>query len=424
MRGVFLIAVIVCLGISGCTATNVFNTDAITNDSSADEGIIYSLPTGYVQLVVARKTTPAKKTKDGKPVGAAKKNLILEAKPLLIADTNHRYRLSYKYAFGSEADVEVKLDESGLLEAIKTKTTDKTPLAIQSLADLIVGVASGQARGTDATIPLSTQKKDNGKPDCRKEDFILGIVYNPTALNNADRGNIRKFRNDLEEYCVTIEGPGFVESTTPSSSGANRTSTANKTSTMFEHYLRQVCDARRSSGRGQKIELKNALDESCKFLENKSKSPDEKIRAVCQSAICYRVARPFVFTATDSKVAYQFVSSTLNLPNDGPIGAIKVVRRPWIKNEFELTFQDGMLTNAHIVHESATEKAIKLPIDIAKAAVSVPAALFQFKIASQTDEAELQYRSSLLEAERKLLEEQKDILETQKDIDQLLNPTE
>jgi hypothetical protein len=79
-----------------------------------------------------------------------------------------------------------------------------------------------------------------------------------------------------------------------------------------------------------------------------------------------------------------------------------------------LTFDNGVLTSAQYDDPSTLTGFLSIPIDIAKAVVSIPSALFRFTITRQTDVAELNAKNDVLAAQSKLAQTQLELLQTER----------
>ena len=135
---------------------------------------------------------------------------------------------------------------------------------------------------------------------------------------------------------------------------------------------------------------------------------DEAIAAGCEEMVCYRFVLPYRITVEDP-VSNARAEAIVVLPNEGPIAGIWVVRRSFAENKFTLTFTNGVLTTAEYDDPSALVGALMIPIDIAKAIVSIPSALFRFTIAHEATGITAQ--KNLLDAQKQLAQAHLDLRE-------------
>jgi len=92
---------------------------------------------------------------------------------------------------------------------------------------------------------------------------------------------------------------------------------------------------------------------------------------------------------------------------------IPVERTPFVKRENEIQIRDGLIISHKIVKPSSAEGFISIPIDIAKAIVSIPAEIVSLKLDFTNR------RKDLLEAEKNRLEMQKQLDQLKKEIEEL-----
>lgn len=144
---------------------------------------------------------------------------------------------------------------------------------------------------------------------------------------------------------------------------------------------------------------------------------DKTNKMKCLSGICYRPAIPYLLKLSDSDTV---VAQTLVLlPNDAIIASIDVNRRAFIANTTNITFSNGMLTKLELDKPSEAVGFMGIPIDVAKAIVSIPSAIFDFKVTLITGEtrliaaqnANLSAQAALIATQKKLLDAQTEALE-------------
>jgi len=79
-------------------------------------------------------------------------------------------------------------------------------------------------------------------------------------------------------------------------------------------------------------------------------------------------------------------------------GTDPVRRAPFVKKQVKMDFTSGMLTSVQLVNPSEVLEFIQIPIAVAKAIVSIPSAMLQFKTTQITAD------NNLLTAQQKNLE--------------------
>ena len=141
---------------------------------------------------------------------------------------------------------------------------------------------------------------------------------------------------------------------------------------------------------------------------------------------------PQEFKLKSSQSTHEFYEY---LPSQTRLIKVPISRALFAKKVNNLTFENGMLIENEIKKPSEVEGFISIPINIAKAIVSVPAQLFQFRIDNTKKDNELEteiqkLQNTLLQGERNeltnqlatdklVLDAQKSLLETQKAIDDI-----
>jgi hypothetical protein len=132
-----------------------------------------------------------------------------------------------------------------------------------------------------------------------------------------------------------------------------------------------------------------------------------------RDGIFYRPALPYTIaftpkkdktTATDKPV----ITKTIYVPNSAPIFLFNITRPAFVKYTQTIEFDNGMLKSATIKKPSEAVGFLSIPINIAKAVVSIPSALFKFQI--ENSKNELTSQKEVLEAQKNLLEAEKQLL--------------
>lgn len=137
----------------------------------------------------------------------------------------------------------------------------------------------------------------------------------------------------------------------------------------------------------------------------------------CDKGIYFRPVLPYEITLSDSK---RKLTSTVNvmLPNDAPIFTLPVTRGAFVKKVMELDFENGVLTQVKIDKPSELLGALDIPLAAARAILSIPAELVQFKIDTAKDQSELiKAQKDLSEAKEVLLDLHKQLSGSSQDGD-------
>lgn len=144
----------------------------------------------------------------------------------------------------------------------------------------------------------------------------------------------------------------------------------------------------------------------------------------CNRGACFRLAIPYAFViAYRNQPTIAFPDPTpargtanILIPNGSPILAVEINRYAFVEAKTEIVFDDGMLTKISLDKPSEAVGFMEIPIDVAKSIVSIPSALFDFKIKSMNDDQRLNTaQMNLIESQMRLLEKQQDLLDAKDD---------
>lgn len=144
----------------------------------------------------------------------------------------------------------------------------------------------------------------------------------------------------------------------------------------------------------------------------------------CNRGACFRLAVPHKFViAYRNQPTIAFPDPTpargtadILIPNGSPILAVEINRYAFVEAKTEVEFENGMLTKVSLDKPSEAVGFMEIPIDIAKSIVSIPSALFDFKIKSMNDDQRLNAaQMNLIDSQMRLLEKQQELLDSQDD---------
>lgn len=150
------------------------------------------------------------------------------------------------------------------------------------------------------------------------------------------------------------------------------------------------------------------LDVHAGLLGSTSPPADAAVANTAEDGLYYQVPVPYVLTVTQDHdnakiVQTQFVA----VENGGPIVRVPVDRGAFISRNTTLSFSNGSLTSHEVVKPSEALQFVSLPVDVAKALLSIPAELLTARInVTQSQGNLLTQQESLLEDKIKLMTEQ------------------
>ncbi len=135
-------------------------------------------------------------------------------------------------------------------------------------------------------------------------------------------------------------------------------------------------------------------------------------RAHCQEDLCFRTAMPYVVELiSDDAPSPRVISQQIVVvPNPYLIASVPVTRAPFVKKEVILEFRDGMLSKSQIKNPSEVLEFVGIPINVAKAIVSIPSAMLKFEL------LQTQNDGKLLLAQKELIDNQKGLVEAQQQL--------
>ncbi|MEL6372302.1 MAG: hypothetical protein AAFR03_16485 [Pseudomonadota bacterium] len=140
----------------------------------------------------------------------------------------------------------------------------------------------------------------------------------------------------------------------------------------------------------------------------------------CTRGACFRPAQPHKVTIkyanklTGSTVTEYTKKALVTLPNDAPVLSVRLDRYAFVEAETKVSFNNGMLTKVELKKPSEAVGFMEIPIDVAKSIVSIPSALFDFKVSGfESDEKLLDAQADLISSQIELSDKQAELLAAQ-----------
>ena len=135
--------------------------------------------------------------------------------------------------------------------------------------------------------------------------------------------------------------------------------------------------------------LKISIDGVEKRELRNSASKIAATAASCNSSVCFRILRPVTvtidFNIDNNRLHSKFIQL---VPDPFMIAEYDVRRSACVERKNNLTFTNGVLTNVVSTKPSEVLGCLKIPVDIAKALVDIPAGLLSVKVKNvQTETA-------------------------------------
>lgn len=368
-----LILFLIATLLSGCTVvkSSVEKSNVLESGNS-----YYYLPKGLLNITSKAKIKIYSK-KDTKEI--VKVELItqeFEHSKEIIPDTENIFQLTHSKNALANDELTIKISSKGLLESIDIIAEDRLPNIVETITN-----------APSVIFSTGGDDKDEGE-----EELVETIKeYSKTIVVDPD---------ELEKEYSWLISVSLNEGT--SSKDVNASFLIKKT----------------TYNNSQSATISDDLEFKGIFTR-----PVEAIKFTIE---------PQEFKLKLAKSTHEFFEY---LPSQSRLIKVPISRALFAKKENNLVFVDGILKENEIKKPSEVEGFISIPINIAKAIVSVPAQLFQFRIDNTKKENELEteiqkLQNTVLQGERNkltnqltsdklVLDAQKSLLETQKAIDDM-----
>ena len=243
-----------------------------------------------------------------------------------IPDRNYLMRLVLNPSATSHDHVSVQMDPDGLLKLVDTKLTDELP---QIVAEL------GQLAKLGAGIPPDAKGRTWQPEDVVAEIRLVASFW-------VDPTDPTTYEPKLAAYGITLRASPMV------------------------------------------------ADACCELRPN---APCEPVRG--QSGVCYRPVVPYRVVLNPGGILVQGegsrdadegreleggIEEIFMLPNRSPVVCLPINRAPFVQSEFRVEFDRGLLTSMTSTKPSEVLGFLKIPIEVAKTIVSIPAELLSFRV--------------------------------------------
>ncbi|TWT06126.1 hypothetical protein [Reyranella sp. CPCC 100927] len=346
MKPAIFIALGLCL--PGCAV--------VSSERSAPAGLssenigYYSLPRALVTLEI---------TQNGDAINAA----ITE--PFYAADPAHKYVLNYKSSPLSADTIEVEFESnSTLLKKISTTTEDKTDEIILAAVKSFVGILESGDVTKQATSTV-----------------IARLTFDPVdpAERTAALAEANKFlRNFLRFRKFGAAKMSDMVGDWCGIRGASTESTCDSDSWPIKLAVSVPGD-----------------------VDPAPRSAAVSVPPDCTKGICYRPPLPVKFRLSFGEVALD--ERTIEIPNAAPVYAMELRKAFMVTKIKNIEFTKGVLTKVRVEKPSEALALVTLPLDIAKAILSVPADILKLKVdLSSQEEALAKKQAALIDAKKEL----------------------
>ncbi|MFY8019750.1 MAG: hypothetical protein ACOVP1_01080 [Bacteroidia bacterium] len=340
-----------------------------SNKPKKEATIVYYLPESLIKIKVKTKVAVvynSDKTIKDKPYIIEQSFLISTE---TIAETENLLSLNYNPNPFMSDEIKYSVNSKGLLESVKAITEDRTPEIISKIAEapqIVFGVS-------DNTMMFT----DNHPEIVKIKEFTSDFIIRASTISNSKKTNNWKILilNELDSSKL----PKVVDA-------------------QFSIRTEEA------SSNEKAISLSTLVDNCC--------SSNTKVDGI--------LTRPLknISLKIESNIDTEDSSNTpttiIAIADKTKLIVIPIKRTAFVKRTNKLEFQDGFILSNEIVKPSSVEGFVSIPIKIAKAVVSIPAELVQFKIDNtkrldDLEKAKLGYEKSMLENQKFELTKQQEI---------------
>jgi len=270
-----------------------------------------------------------------------------------VADTRDLLTLSYTSNGMASDDIQYVVNSKGLLETVQVITEDRTPAIVESAA-----TAFATSVGVPVGVPRSSSEKIEIKPYEAEFTVKVSDLSQAITWRQHDFG----IEADLD---FSISSPDIPD-------------------TISLSNLINGSDLKSND-----TEIKGILTRPLKNIKLNFEPKNLKAKAL----------PPFFYVTIVDK------SKLIVIP---------VKRSAFVKRVNKIAMQDGLILSNAITNPSSVEGFLSIPINIAKAMVSIPAQLIQFRYDNNTNRLE----------EQKKLEYEKTILSKKLELEKVKNELE
>jgi hypothetical protein len=290
-------------------------------------------------------------------------SLTITTSVLYVPDPTQACLFRYRDNYLSHEHIKVPLTDNGLLSAVTSTHTDATPQIVQGLGELAIN-----------TLKIAASAAGGG-PASLQPQMTIDEVIDP--LNGRDLGRLN----------ATLAWIGVrLETVTPDAPVGGAVSTFTPP----------------PEGRDDGILYRPAIPYRMTFI-----SEPTMARSVGGVPPPKNLAAPGI------------VSTSIALPNEAPILAIDVSRRPFITTSATIAFNNGMLKDIEYTKPSEAAGLVQIPVDLSKQVLAVPTDLTTIRFMNLANQSKLQtetvtHQSTLLEDQAALLKARTDLIAAQK----------
>jgi hypothetical protein len=298
-----------------------------------------------------------------------------------VPDTSRMFVARLNHWATHEDKLIIRTTKSGLLDTVSGEGRDKTPQILEDTGKTVIS-AFKAAAGLPA--PTNTLKESMEAYSLEKSDPWRGIMGKQGTQIKDDKWACSKLNN--------ITTTKFSHEFTFDPSDTESIDEVNK-------KLCQLATAYR-------IVIKQVPAPSSKDPKATSKggNPTADTEDLTDGLV-YR--SPVAYTIDLTKVmdeqVFPIKSSQVMLPNKGPISVISMETGAFIATNYDIGFEDGLLTKLDTKRPSEVHSIVQVPLNLLREIIALPTDLIQLKLDYSTKD------TSLLESQKKNVEAQENL---------------
>jgi hypothetical protein len=298
-----------------------------------------------------------------------------------IPDLSKRYYAYLRHSSVRDDDYGIQTTDAGLLSSTNATSTDQTGKVLTTLVSLVTeiekfGIAIGIDSGGAAPIPCGTADgvllvtPTPPKLTDLPQEFKTTVIFDPTNPQDISRAENQLCTLGAQYRFALIRSDGLITSTDSVS-----------------------LDAQPDLPAGAQLPSTSPKPGTPTASTTTTPSTTDPCATQCDGLL-YRRAQPWQLAIYKRDAAqrdhFQFVNaSPLTLANAAPIERVTLPLDAAVTTKQGVKFSNGMLIERTATRPSSLVGILNIPVDVVKAVVSIPSALFQFKVSSTKDQSDL-----------------------------------
>lgn len=365
--GAFLIILLLGLFSSCVVVKTNFSGDAKKNAT-----VYYYLPESIIKI---RATVKIAVVYDANSTLTGSSNIIEESFVItteMIADTKDLLSLNYKANALMADDIKYAVNSKGLLETVNITTEDRTADIISKLAEapqVILGTSTVAPKSPNTIVKIKEFSADFALKASTISSTAQPIKWNIVILN--ELGVDEQSKAVPADFAISSIEAAATTPTLSTLINGNNSSANNEIDGILTRPLKNIA-----------LKIESAV-----------------------KGVCFNTTLP-------SNVVVADATKLIVIP---------VNRTAFVKRTNKIGIQDGIILSNEINKPSSVEGFVSIPINVAKAVVSIPGQLVQFRFDNtkrldELEKAKLNYEKSIQESQKFALTKEQEIEKIKLDI--------